>query len=60
MALQPGKLPWLSPGGGRGQERMTYELPEQLRTPEGRRAALKEAKRRLDQERGAEREPAST
>jgi hypothetical protein len=27
------------------------ELPEHLRTPEGRRAALKEAKRRLDQER---------
>jgi transposase len=27
------------------------ELPEHLRTPEGRRAALKEAKRKLDQER---------
>ncbi len=27
------------------------ELPEHLRTPEGRRAALKEAKQRLDQER---------
>jgi transposase len=27
------------------------ELPEQLRTPEGRRAALKEAKRKLEQER---------
>jgi transposase len=27
------------------------ELPEQLRTPEGRRAALKEAKRKLDEER---------
>ena len=27
------------------------ELPEHLRTPEGRRAALKEAKRRLDRER---------
>ena len=29
------------------------ELPEHLRTPEGRRAALKEAKRKLDQERRA-------
>ena len=35
------------------------ELPEHLRTAEGRRAALKEAKRRLDQER-AEREQQST
>jgi transposase len=34
------------------------ELPEHLRTPEGRRAALKEAKRRLDRER-AEREQQS-
>jgi transposase len=34
------------------------ELPEHLRTPEGRRAALKEAKRRLDRER-AEREQRS-
>jgi transposase len=36
------------------------ELPEHLRTPEGRRAALKEAKRRLDEERQGrehEREP---
>ena len=30
---------------------MTYELPEHLRTAEGRRAALKEAKRKLDEER---------
>ena len=29
------------------------ELPEHLRTPEGRRAALKEAKRRLERERAA-------
>jgi transposase len=32
------------------------ELPEQLRTPEGRRAALKDAKRRLARERAAEQE----
>ena len=32
---------------------MTYELPEQLRTPEGRRAALREAKHKLDAEREA-------
>jgi hypothetical protein len=30
------------------------ELPEQLRTREGRRAALREAKRKLDAERGAQ------
>jgi transposase len=32
------------------------ELPEHLRTPEGRRAALKEAKQRLERERAAKRE----
>ena len=32
------------------------ELPEHLRTPEGRRAALKEAKRRLERERAANHE----
>jgi transposase len=32
------------------------ELPEHLRTAEGRRAALKEAKRRLERDRAAERE----
>jgi 5-formyltetrahydrofolate cyclo-ligase len=50
--LQPGKLPWLSPGDGRGQARITYELPEELRTPEGRRQALAEAKRRLEERKG--------
>jgi transposase len=30
------------------------ELPEQLRTPEGRRAALEEAKRRIEERRGRE------
>ncbi|MGZ6576584.1 MAG: transposase [Solirubrobacteraceae bacterium] len=35
------------------------ELPEHLRTAEGRRAALKEAKRRLDEERAAKREQQS-
>jgi transposase len=35
------------------------ELPEHLCTPEGRRAALKEAKRRLEQERAARREQQS-
>ena len=47
MALQPGTLPWLSPGGGRGQARMTYELPEQLRTPEGRREFFRKARLKL-------------
>ena len=35
------------------------ELPEQLRTAEGRRAFFAEAKRRREQEQGAQREPAS-
>jgi transposase len=35
------------------------ELPEHLRTPEGRRKALKEAKHRLEQERAAKREQQS-
>ena len=33
------------------------ELPEQLRTPEGRRAWLREAKKRLDAERAESEEP---
>jgi hypothetical protein len=35
------------------------ELPEQLRTREGRRKALREAKERLERERGATREAAN-
>ena len=31
---------------------MTYELPEALRTPEGRRAALEDAKRRIEERKG--------
>ena len=33
-------------------EKRGDELPEQLRTPEGRRAALEEAKRRIEERKG--------